>query len=191
MKKIIQNVRCSYVFLNEPREGMDGGDPKYSVQILIPKDDPQLPEIRTMIKQVALEKFGDKIKPAKLKLPLRDGDSERDDSEYGGMLFMNANSTRKPGIVNKQNEPADPDDMSEHCYSGAYFHVSVNFYPFSNSGNKGVAVGLNNVMLRGGGERLDGRKAAAEEFDGLGTSAVKAAEKKPKTKSEDSDEDSW
>jgi len=79
---------------------------------------------------------------------------------------MNANSDRKPGIVNRNNEPADQDDIEELCYSGAYFHASVNFYGFkAKDGSKpGVAVGLNNVMLRKKGDRLDGSVSATSEF---------------------------
>jgi hypothetical protein len=40
----------------------------------------------------------------------------------------------------------------------------VALYPFDNSGNRGVGVGLNNVMVVEKGPRLDGRKSASEEF---------------------------
>ena len=168
-KMIIQNVRCSYVFVDEPRDETDDdgnktGKKKYSIQPLISKKHPQLKKMRAMIQKVAQEKFGAKVKMGMLKTPLRDGDTERDDEEYAGHYFMNCNGNRKPGMVNKANEPADPDDIAEYCYSGAYFHVSVSFYPFERKGNKGVAVGLNNVMFRKKGERLDGSVAATSEF---------------------------
>ena len=83
------------------------------------------------------------------------------------MYFFNANGGKKPGIVNRNNEPADQDDIDELCYSGAYFHISVNVYGFDakDGGKPGVAVGLNNVMLRKKGERLDGSVAATSEFE--------------------------
>lgn len=163
-KVIIQNVRCSYVFVTEPRKNDNGEDGKYSIQIIIPKDDPQVKKIKAVIKKAAEEKFGSSVKMGMLKLPLRDGDEEREGEEYEGCYFINANSTRKPGIVNRNNEPADQDDLEEYCYSGAYFHASVNFYGFNFEGKKGVAVGLNNVMLRNKGKRLDGAVAATSEF---------------------------
>lgn len=47
-------------------------------------------------------KFGGK-KPNKaaIKLPLRDGDIERDDEAYKGHYFINANSTTAPQIVDR------------------------------------------------------------------------------------------
>ena len=86
---------------------------------------------------------------------------------------MNANGNRKPGIVNRAGEPADIVDIEDYCYSGAYFHVSVNFYAFDSKdgGKPGVAVGLNNVMLRKKGERLDGSVSATSEFSDFASDA--------------------
>lgn len=166
-KVIIQNVRCSYVFVTEPRKGDNGEDGKYSLQVILPKDHAQVKKVKAAIKAAAEEKFGSNVKMGMMKLPLRDGDEERDGEEYEGCYFLNANSARKPGIVNRNNEPADQDDLEELCYSGAYFHTSVNFYAYNFEGKKGVAVGLNNVMLRKKGERLDGAVAATSEFSDL------------------------
>lgn len=163
-KVIIQDVRCSYVFIEEPRKTNDDTEGKYSIQVIIPKDNPQIKKIKVAIQEAAKEKFGDSIKMGTLKLPLRDGDEEREGEEYENSYFINVNSARKPGVVNKANEPADADDMSEYCYSGAYFHVSINFYAFNFEGKKGVAAGLNNIMLRKKGDRLDGAVAATSEF---------------------------
>lgn len=168
-KVIIQNVRCSYVFLREPRKAKDEkGRDTYSIQLIIPKDHPQIGQIKNAIKVVAEENFKGK-KLTMLKHPLRDGDKERDTPEYENTYFINANGGRKPGIVNRNNEPADNDDLDELCYSGAYFHVSVNFYAFDTDGNKGIAAGLNNVMLVKKGDRLDGMTAATEEFKDFAT----------------------
>jgi len=165
-KIILKNVRCSYVFIDEPRKDKEKPDQKgkYSIQVLLPKDDPQVKKLKALSQKVAKEKFGDKVKLGMLKMPLRDGDDERDTPEYEGMYFLNANSAKKPGINNRANEHADADDLEEYGYSGCYFHVSVNLYGFKVDGNKGVAVGLNNVMLRKAGDRLDGSVSASDEF---------------------------
>lgn len=167
-KLILQNVRGSYVYVAEARTGEGGADNGYGIQVLIPKDSPLVKKIQKEVDKVLVEKFGQDAlkKKARYKLPLRDGDEERDGEEYEGMYFFNANAKRRPGIVNRNNEPADPDDLDEYCYSGAYFHVSCNFYAFDSKegGKPGVAVGLNNVMLRKKGERLDGSVAATSEF---------------------------
>ena len=79
-------------------------------------------------------KFGGK-KPNKaaIKLPLRDGDIERDDEAYKGHYFINANSTTAPQIVDRAVKPIL--DRSE-VYSGCYARVSLNFYAFNSNGNK-------------------------------------------------------
>ena len=168
-KMILQNVRCSFVFVTQPRKKDDGTDGKYGVQIVISKDDPQVKKFNKLVDQALEEKHGTQAlkKKSRYKLPLRDGDEERDGEEYENMYFFNANGGKKPGIVNRNNEPADQDDIDELCYSGAYFHISVNVYGFDakDGGKPGVAVGLNNVMLRKKGERLDGSVAATSEFE--------------------------
>lgn len=166
-KVILQNVRCSFVFVQEPRKGDNGEKGKYSLQPIIPKDHPQVKNIKAAIKAAAESKFGSNVKMGMLKLPLRDGDEEREGEEYKNCYFLNANSSRKPGVVNRNNEPADQDDFEEYCYSGAYFHVSLNFYAYNYEGKKGVAVGLQNVMLRKKGDRLDGSTSATSEFAGF------------------------
>ena len=162
-KVILQDVRCSYVFAHQERK--DGG---FGVQPLVEKDSALHKKLIKVVDKVLVEKFGQDAlkKKARYKLPLRDGDDERDGEEYEGMIFFNANSGKKPGIVNRNNEPADIDDIEEYCYSGAYFHVSVNIYPFEakEGGKPGVAVGLNNIMLRKKGDRLDGSVSATSEF---------------------------
>ena len=165
-KIILQNVRMSYVNLLSPRKNEDGSDGKYGVQLIIPKDDPQVKKLISVVKSALEDKFGADAweKRKRFKLPLRDGDEEQDGEEYAGCYFLNVNGNRKPGIVNKNGEPADPDDLEEYCYSGAYAHVSFNTYGFAVDGNKGVACGLNNVMLRKKGDRLDGSVSAANEF---------------------------
>ena len=65
---------------------------------------------------------------AAIKLPLRDGDVERDDEAYKGHYFINANSKKTaPQIVDKSVKPIM--DRSE-VYSGCYGRVSLNFYAF-------------------------------------------------------------
>ena len=168
-KMILQNVRCSFVFVTEPRKKENGETGNYSVQVLLPKNDPQAKKFEKLVEHALVEKHGSDAakKKGRYKLPMRDGDEERDGEEYEGMYFFNCNGGKKPGIVNRNNETADTDDLDELCYSGAYFHVSVNVYGFyaKDGGKPGVAVGLNNLMLRKKGVRLDGSVAATSEFE--------------------------
>ena len=94
------NTRLSYFHGWEP-VSINGGAEKYSVSVLIPKSDTETVNAVNAAIDAAIEegigKFGGK-KPNKaaIKLPLRDGDIERDDEAYADSWFVNANSTTAP-----------------------------------------------------------------------------------------------
>ena len=163
------NTRWSYVNAWEPKS-INGGAPKYSVSLIIPKSDTKtLEKIRTAI-QAAYEEGQSKLKgngrsvPAlsALKTPLRDGDAERpDDEAYTNSYFINANSGTAPGIVDADRNPIL--ERSE-VYSGVYGRASINFYAFNSNGNKGIACGLNNLQKIRDGEPLGGKSRAEDDF---------------------------
>lgn len=164
-KVVTGKVRFSYAHVFEAKAMQEGQDPKYSVAVLIPKNDEDtLAKIKGAIeeaKEAGKGKWNGKI-PPNLKLPLRDGDEERpDDEAYQGHYFINANSTTRPGVVDENlNKIIDPDEF----YSGCYGRASVNFYAFNVSGNRGIACGLNNLQKLEDGERLSGSSSAEEDF---------------------------
>ena len=163
------NTRWSYVNAWEPKS-INGGAPKYSVSLIIPKSDTKtLEKIRAAI-QAAYEEGQSKLKgngrsvPAlsALKIPLRDGDAERpDDEAYANSYFVNANSGTAPGIVDADRNPIL--ERSE-VYSGVYGRASINFYAFNSNGNKGIACGLNNLQKIRDGEPLGGKSRAEDDF---------------------------
>ena len=161
-------VRLSYANVWEPKS-INGGEPKYSCSIIIPKSDgATIDAINSAIEAAIKEgvgKFGGKIpNKAALKLPLRDGDTERDDEAYANSYFVNANSKTAPQIVDQKVQPIM--DRSE-VYSGVYARVSLSFYAFNSNGNRGVACGLGNIQKVREGEPLGGRTNAADEFTTL------------------------
>lgn len=163
-KVVTGKVRFSYANVWEPKS-INGGDEKYSVSLIISKDDTKtINDIKTAIeaaKQEGKAKFGGKI-PANLKLPLRDGDIDRpEDEAYKNSYFVNANSKDKPSIVDKNVKPImDQDEV----YSGCYGRASITFYAFNQNGNKGVACGLGNIQKLSDGEPLSGRSRAEDDF---------------------------
>lgn len=148
-KVITGKVRFSYANVFEPTAMQDGQTPKYNVSIIISKSDTKTVEaIKKAIeaaKEAGKSKIADKNGkiPVNLKTPLRDGDEERpDDPAYENSYFINANSERKPGIVDRDLNPImSRDDF----YSGCYGRASINFYAF-NVNSKGIACGLNNLQ---------------------------------------------
>ena len=158
-------VRLSYANVWEP-VSIKGGTPKFSASLIIPKDDEKtLAAINAAIDaaiQDGVSKFGGKIpNRAALKLPLRDGDIERDDEAYNGCYFVNANSTTAPQIVDRAVQPIL--DRGE-VYSGCYARVSINFYAFNTNGNRGVACGLGNIQKVKDGDPLSGKSSAVVDF---------------------------
>ena len=169
IKVVTGKVRFCYTHVFEP-SAMDEGDaPKYSVCILIPKTDTKT--ITAINKAIEAAKIAGKSKiadkngkiPASLKIPLRDGDEERsDDPAFEGMYFINANTTRRPAIVDKSLNPIMD---KEEFYSGCYGRASVSFYAF-NVQSKGIAAGLQNLQKLEDGEPLSGGSTADEDFGG-------------------------
>ena len=163
-KVVTGKVRFSYANVWEPKS-INGGEEKYSVSLIIPKSDKKtIKDIEKAVeaaKKAGMPKFGGKI-PSNLKMPLRDGDIDREEDEnYADSYFINANRKTKPGIVDKKGQPIID---STEFYSGCYGHASITFYAFNSNGNKGIACGLNNLMKVEDGEPLGGRSRAEDDF---------------------------
>lgn len=163
-KVVTGRARLSYVNLFTPRAQNEGQDAKYSVCVLIPKSDTKtVNAIKAAIeaaKEAGKASWGGKVPPG-LKVPLRDGDTERDTAEYKGHWFINASSKNRPGVVDA-NVQAILD--SDQVYSGCYGRVSINFYAYNTNGNRGIAAGLGNVQKVADGEPLSGRTRAEDDF---------------------------
>ena len=163
------NTRWSYVNAWEAKS-INGGTPKFSVSLIIPKSDTKtVAKIKAAIEAAYKEgeaklKVNSRTVPAlsAIKTPLRDGDAERpDDPAYANSYFMNANSNTAPGIVDADCQPIL--DRSE-VYSGVYGRASVNFYAFNSNGNRGIACSLNNLQKIRDGEHLGGKSSAEDDF---------------------------
>ena len=169
--KVITGVKTRWSYANvwEPKS-INGGSPKYSVSLIIPKSDVKTVTAVKNAIQAAYDEGQSKLKgnsksvPAlsAIKNPLRDGDAERpDDEAYKDSYFINANSATAPGIVDAARQP-----ILEHSevYSGVYGRASINFYAFNSNGNKGIACGLNNLQKISDGEPLGGKTRAEDDF---------------------------
>src|SRR5574344_2995502 len=163
------DTRWSYANVWEPKS-INGGTPKYSVSRIIPKSDTKtVAKIKAALDaayhegEAKLRGNGKSVPPmTSLKLPLRDGDTERpDDDAYRNSYFINANATNAPGIVD-----ADRNEIltRSEVYSGVYGRASSTFYAFNSNGNRGIACGLNNLQKLRDGEPLGGRASAESDF---------------------------
>lgn len=162
-------TRWSYANVWEAKS-INGGTPKFSVSLIIPKSDTlTVSKIKAAIEaayhegEAKLKGNGKSVPPlSAIKTPLRDGDIERpDDPAYANAYFINANSGTAPGIVD-----ADRNIILNRAevYSGVYGRASINFYAFNSNGNKGIACGLNNLQKVRDGEPLGGKSRAEDDF---------------------------
>ena len=84
-------VRLSYAHVWEAHAMSEGQEPKYSVSVIIDKNDKDtlkaIKEATDQAKEEGKGKWNGKI-PGNLKTPLRDGDVDRpDDEAYAGCYF--------------------------------------------------------------------------------------------------------
>lgn len=169
--KVITGVNTRWSYANVwDAKSINGGAPKFSVSLIIPKSDTAtVAKVKAAIEaayqegQAKLKGNGKSVPPlAAIKNPLRDGDIERpDDEAYANSYFINANSSSAPGIVDADRQPIL--ERSE-VYSGVYGRASINLYAFNSNGNKGIACGLNNLQKIRDGEPLGGKSRAEDDF---------------------------
>jgi len=153
-----ENTRWSYANVWEPKS-INGGTPKYSVSLIIPKSDTKtIAKIKAAIEAAYVEgesklKGNSKSVPplAAIKTPLRDANA----------YFINANSATAPGIVDADLNPVL---TRSEVYSGVYGRASITLYAFNSNGNRGIACGLNNLQLIRAGEPLGGKASAESDF---------------------------
>lgn len=181
MKVLTGECRLSYCNLTTPRAAQQGGEPKYSVTLLIPKTDVATKaDIDAAIQAAAneaLSKVWNGARPPQLRVPIYDGDGVRTSGvpfgdECKGHWVMTASTKNKPQVVGIDNINCElaPSDI----YSGMYARVTIRFFGYSNSGNKGIGCGLGNVMKTRDGEALAGSASASVDFAGVGAAPAAA-----------------
>lgn len=171
-KVVTGKVRFSFCHVFEPQVPQDGGDPKYSVTLLIPKSDTAtMAKIQAAMKE-ARDNFcnrnGANALPAKPNHTLHDGDGIRDNGEPFGpeckgcwVITVSAKESQKPIVVDAFRNPiVDPAEV----YSGCYGRAAINFFGYNSHGKKGISAGLLSVQKLHDGEPF-GTVGSADDFD--------------------------
>lgn len=168
----ISGVRFSYCHLFQPKPPKNPGEKaRYSVTVLVPKSNPQA---KALIDQDINRAYEDGvsrkwngIRPPKYDVCVYDGDGVRpsDGMPFGeecrGMWVFTANSTDQPFVVDCNVQPIL---RAQDVYSGMWGNVNVAFFPYENSGKKGIGCALNGVQKVRDDEPLAGRVTAEEAF---------------------------
>ena len=179
LRVITPEVILSYPHLFEAVAGPDGGEPKFSAVFVAPKGT-DLTALKTAAMTAGanqfggIEKFKEGVRTGKFYWPFRDDVEDKGYPE--GSVFFSARSKQPPGIVSRfqgpdtkplpitkeMQKPGDPGEV----YAGCHVRASVVAFAFEFQGMKrGVSFALNNVQKLGEGDRLDNRRAAADEFE--------------------------
>ena len=181
---VTDEVRFSFISLLKPRENQYGGDPKYSVTILLPKSDAATKQrldaaIEAANQKGKSEKWNGVIPPA-VATPIHDGDGVKpsDGMPFGeeckGNWVFTASTglDYPPKIVDLNNNPVI--DATE-VYSGMYGRIALNFNPYAFAGKKGVGCYIStNVQKTRDGEPLGGSAPAADQDFGGGQAPAQA-----------------
>jgi hypothetical protein len=170
----IATGRCRFSFVNiwEPKAPQGGGEPKFSITLLIPKTDTAtLDKIKAAMAE-AREKFCDRnganALPAKPNHTLHDGDGTRPSGdpfgpECKGCYVITVSNKQKPGVWDTfGNDITDPAEV----YSGCYGRASIEFYGYSRNGNKGISAALMGIQKLCDGEPFGSVGSAADFDDG-------------------------
>lgn len=174
-KMITPKAILSYPALFEPKFAPDATEAKYSAVLVFPAGT-DLTEMKKAVDAAGMEKFGDKwpgmVKSGKAKLPFRTDD---DKGYPEGSVFFSASSKTPVGLVHNfaglDGKPVKLTDQTQ-LYAGCFVRASVAFFGFEAKGNRGVAVGLNNLQKLADGPRMDGRRRAEDEFDAIETEGM-------------------
>jgi hypothetical protein len=147
----------------------DNGPPKYGVTMLFTPADftdaekKLWKDILAALDDASMAKFKKHWKDLgdNFKKGLRKGEEKEGLDGYGpGVVFANATSKMKPGLVDRDKNPIL---NQEQFYPGCYARATITVFAFDNKG-KGVSFGLNNLQKVRDGESFSARVDAAEDF---------------------------
>lgn len=169
-KVVTGKVRFSFCHIFEARPSQNGGDPKYSVTLLIPKSDTAtLGKIKQAMEEARenfCKKNGATALPPKPNHTLRDGDGLRESGEaFGpeckGCYVIPVSSKLRPIIVDAfKKDITDPAEV----YSGCYGRAAIDFFGYNKNGKKGITAGLLSIQKLHDGEPFV-TVGSADDFD--------------------------
>lgn len=163
----------SYPHLFKPRPVTEGGEPRFSCNLIFDKAAQNTAEYKALRKaayQASVDFWGDaKMRDARFTARIRSPFRPCTDRE-GTMgydvpdgVFIGPWSKTPPGIVGPDVvEIIVPSDV----WPGQLARARVNAFAYEVSGNVGVSFGLQNLQItRRQMPRLDGRRPATKDFD--------------------------
>lgn len=182
--------RVSFPTVFEAKAMNAGDKPKYSIQMLFrvapnPKDPDgkvvDITPLKEAVKAILVQKLGAgweaECRKTRadgsriIRLPFRNGKEKDLDGFDEGIVFCSASSVNKPGLVDAALQPIiSPSEF----YGGCYARATLNPYWYDTKGNKGVALGLQNIQKLRDGVPFSGKVKAEDDFDAIAEPATGA-----------------
>lgn len=170
MKFVTGMTKLCYVNVFTPRADLSGKE-RYSACVLISKDDKKTlarynDVIKTMMAdEETVRRMGERKVLKNAKMPLHDGDVEReDDPNFNNCFYLNAkaNPDYPPLVLDRNREEIV--DKNE-IYSGVYAQAVLAFYPYNQSGNQGIGVSLLGIRKIKDGKPISGNAVSDKDFN--------------------------
>lgn len=166
----LKNVRFAWTDgLFEASSFDDKGEPAFNTKVLIPKNHPQVKEIKAAIDAVAKEQWGT-LAAAKLKsitakqdIFFRDGDDDEKEELHGNYVISARNKVRPPVFDADGSTPLVVADGRP--YSGSYGAVIIDVWSQDKKkfGTDRVNARLMGAMFWRDGEAFTGARIASEQ----------------------------
>lgn len=176
----------SFPVLFSPRPRAPGGEPVYQCSLLFDENAQKDPAFMAL-KRAAAAEIDEKNGPGKsqdrqfmagVRSPFRPcGEKAYKGYDIPNGIFISPWTKSRPGVVDAQlNEIMVADDV----WAGQLARATVQPFWYHQAGNRGINFALNNLQIcRADGERLDGRRAAKQDFDpyaGAGAAVMATAD---------------
>lgn len=176
---------------DKPRDDGTLSEPKYEVELLIPKTHPQVEQLKARQRAAAEKKWGTDAQnmlvalQAKDKTLLHNGDATRiGKPEYAGMLYLNPKNADQPTVIVSRNGeniatagtpkvllPSDP----MWPYAGCMVNVELDIYAYAKGNIALVSATILGVQFAGHAPRLGNVRVSSAGSFGIVASDVDGA----------------
>ena len=166
--------RLSFEHIFKASAGNNGGDPKFSANLLIAKGGAEEQQVQSAIERAAKDRWGAKAPQILAQLRGQDrvcihnGDLKSYDG-YAGMDYVAASNPNRPVVVNRRGQPV-AEGESGAPYSGCYVRMNLEIWAMDNQFGKRVCATLRGVQFVKDGDAFSGGASpmAASDFSDLG-----------------------